>query len=94
MISKPGYSTISEAVQAGVPMALFRREGFAEDDYLIRDVEHLGIGKEVPKPAVLDGSWAEDLEDLMDLRKNFDEIDDIFKRDGTKDCTDIIREMA
>jgi hypothetical protein len=94
VISKPGYSTISEAVQAGVPMALFRREGFAEDDYLIRDVEHLGIGKEVPKPAVLDGSWAEDLEDLMDLRKNFDEIDDIFKRDGTKDCTDIIREMA
>ena len=44
--------------------------------------------------AVLDSPWAEDLENLMDLRNNFDEIDDIFKRDGTKDCTDIIREMV
>ncbi len=94
MVSKPGYSTISEAIQTGVPMALFRREGFAEDDYLIEGVESLGIGKEVSTAAVLDGSWAEDLENLMDLRKNFDKIDDIFKRDGAKDCTDIIREMV
>jgi len=54
----------------------------------------LGIGKEVSTAAVLDGSWTEGLEDLMDLRKNFDKIDDIFKRDGAKDCTDIIREMV
>ncbi len=94
VVSKPGYSTISEAIRAGIPMALFRREGFAEDDYLIQGVERLGVGREVPKPAVLDGSWAEDLENLMDLRKNFDKIDDIFKRDGVKDCTDIIREMV
>lgn len=94
VVSKPGYSTISEAIQADVPMALFRREEFAEDDYLIGGVEHLGIGREVPTAAVLDGSWAEELESLMDLRNNFDGIDDIFKRDGTKDCTDIIREMV
>lgn len=90
VVSKPGYSTISEAIQVGVPMALFRREGFAEDDYLIGGVESLGIGKEVSTAAVLDGSWTEDLENLMDLRKNFDKIDDLFKRDGAKDCTDII----
>ena len=90
----PCYSTISEEIRAVVPLALFRRDGFAEDDYLIGGVEHLGIGKEVSTEAVLDGSWTEDLESLMDLRKNFDEIDDIFKRDGTKDCTDIIREMV
>jgi len=94
VISKPGYSTISEAIQAGIPMALFRREGFSEDDYLIGGVERLGIGREVPAVTVLDGSWAEELEDLMDLRNNFDEIDDIFKRDGVIDCTDIIREMV
>ncbi len=94
VISKPGYSTISEAIQAGVPMALFRREGFVEDDYLIGGVERLGIGREVPTAAVLDGSWAEDLENLMDLRKNFNEIDDIFKRNGVNDCTDVIRELV
>ncbi|MDI6720673.1 MAG: hypothetical protein QMD46_13800 [Methanomicrobiales archaeon] len=94
VVSKPGYSTISEAIRAGVPMALFRREGFAEDDYLIGCVERLGIGREVPTAAVLDGSWTEELEYLVDLRKNFDKIDDIFKRDGIKDCIDIIREMV
>lgn len=94
VVSKPGYSTISEAIQAGVPMALFRREGFAEDDYLISGIERMGIGKEIPAAAVLDGSWVDDLESLMGLRKNFDKIDGIFKRDGAKDCTDIIREMV
>jgi len=94
VISKPGYSTISEAIQAEVPIALFRRKGFVEDDYLIEGVERLGVGREVPIATILDGSWEEDLKDLMDLRKNFNEIDDIFKRGGVKDCSDIIREMV
>ena len=94
VVSKPGYSTIAEAVQARVPMALFRREGFAEDDYLIRGVEALGIGREVPAAAVLDGSWAEDLESLMELRENFDKIDGVFKRDGTKECSIIVGGMV
>jgi hypothetical protein len=93
VVSKPGYSTISEAIQAGVPMALFRREGFAEDDYLIGGVESMGIGKEVSTAAVLDGSWAEGLESLMGLRKNFDKIDGIFKSNGTKECGIIVGEI-
>lgn len=94
IVSKPGYSTISEAIQARVPMALFRREGFAEDDYLIRGVDGMGIGREVPAAAVLDGSWAENLESLMELRENFDKIDDVFKRDGTKECSIIVGGMV
>lgn len=94
VVSKPGYSSISEAIRAGVPMALFRREGFAEDDYLISGIERMGIGKEIPAAAVLDGSWVDDLDSLTGLRENFDRIDDLFKRDGTKECIDILREMV
>jgi hypothetical protein len=93
VVSKPGYSTISEAIQAGVPMALFRREGFAEDESLIGGVEGMGIGREVPAAAVLDGSWAEGLESLMGLRENFDKIDGIFKSNGTKECGIIVGEI-
>jgi UDP:flavonoid glycosyltransferase YjiC (YdhE family) len=93
VVSKPGYSTISEAIQAGVPMALFSREGFAEDEFLIGGVEGMGIGKEVPATAVLDGSWAEGLESLMELRENFDKIDGIFKSNGKKECSSIIGEI-
>ena len=94
IISKPGYSTISEAIRGCVPMALFRREGFREDDYLIRDVEEMGIGREVPAAAALDGSWVLDLEDLIALREGFEEIDGIFKRDGIKECSSIVRGMV
>ncbi len=94
VVSKPGYGTISEAIQARVPMALFRREGFAEDDYLIRGVENMGFGREVLAVAVPDGSWAVDLESLMELRENFDKIDGVFKRDGTKECSIIVGGMV
>ena len=90
VVSKPGYSTISEAIQAGVPMALFRREGFAEDEFLIGGVEGMGIGREVPAAAVLNGSWAENLESLIGLRENFDKIDSFFKRGGTKECSILV----
>jgi len=93
VVSKPGYSTISEAVQAGVPMLLFRREGFAEDNYLIGGVEEMGIGRELPATAVLDGSWADGLESLMGLQENFGQIDGLFKRDGKKECSSIIGEI-
>lgn len=93
IVSKSGYSTISEAIQARVPMALFRREGFAEDDYLIGGVGAMGIGKEIPAAAVEDGSWTADLESLMELRENFDKIDGVFKRDGTKECGIIVGEI-
>ncbi len=93
IVSKPGYSTISEAIQASVPMALFRREGFAEDGYLTGGVEDMGIGREVPVSAVVDGSWGDDLESLMELQANFGKIDGLFKRDGTKECCSIIGEI-
>ena len=92
VFSKPGYSTISEAIRAGVPLALFRRKGFAEDESLIGGVEDLGIGREVPTTVVFDGSWAEDLENLIRLRENLDEIDSVFKRNGTKECGIIVGE--
>ena len=93
VVSKPGYSTIAEAIQARVPMTLFSREGFAEDDYLIGGVKAMGIGREVPAAAVLDGSWADDLESLMELRENFGKIDGLFRSDGTKECSSIIGEI-
>ena len=93
-VLKPGYSTIAEAIQGCIPMVLFRRDGFSEGDHLIRGVETLGFGREIPIATVLDGSWTEDLENLLDLTENFDNIDGLLKRDGTKDCIDVLREMV
>ena len=75
-------------------MALFRREGFREDDYLIRDVEEMGIGREVPAAAALDGSCVLVLEVLIVLREGFEEFDGIFKLDCIKECSSIVRGMV
>jgi hypothetical protein len=60
IVSKCGYSTISEAVRAGVPLLLYRREGFAEDAYLIDSVTAEGFGREISWDALVAGEWLSD----------------------------------
>lgn len=57
IVSKCGYSTISEAVRADVPLLLYRREGFAEDAYLIDSVTAEGYGTEITWDALVAGEW-------------------------------------
>jgi len=47
VVSECGYITISEAARAQVPLSVFRREGFAEDAFLIDGVTDYGLGKEI-----------------------------------------------
>jgi uncharacterized protein (TIGR00661 family) len=44
VVSKTGYSTVSEVLRASVPMFLFRREGFKEDCLIADEIRRLGIG--------------------------------------------------
>lgn len=57
IVSKCGYSTISEAVRVGVPLFLYRREGFVEDAYLIDAVTAEGFGREISWDALVAGEW-------------------------------------
>lgn len=61
IVSKCGYSTISEAVRAGVPLFLYRREGFAEDAYLIDSVTAESFGREISWDALMSGKWLFDI---------------------------------
>jgi len=40
----------------------------------------------------LDGSWTDNLENLISLREYFEKIDAFFKRNGTKECDIIVGE--
>ena len=59
VVSKCGYSTISEAARAQVPLFVFRREGFAEDPYLAEGVTRYGLGKEISWEAFRAGEFLE-----------------------------------
>ncbi len=65
IVSKCGYSTISEAVRANVPLLLYRREGFAEDAYLIDSVTAEGFGRVITWDALVAGEWLFDAPERM-----------------------------
>lgn len=57
IVTKCGYSTISEAVFARVPLLLYRREGFSEDPALISAVAARGYGREILWEELCAGTW-------------------------------------
>ena len=86
VVTKPGYSTVSEAIRAEVPMLLYRREGFAEDDVIIGPVEENGIGKAVSYRDLCEGTWMDDIDAILLLKENYRNLGDVFTRDGAEDC--------
>jgi|WetSurSiteA1Bulk_404760.scaffolds.fasta_scaffold00797_3 uncharacterized protein (TIGR00661 family) len=86
VVSKTGYSTVSEALKARVPMLLFRREGFKEDCLIADEIKRLGIGDEISEPTFLDGGWIDKLDQMEEYRGKFEDLDDRFKRDGASEA--------
>jgi len=94
VISKTGYSTVSEAIRGRVPMFLFKREGYEEDKLIAHGVESLRIGREIQVDDVLEGRWIEELAHLEKHEYNFSHLSDIFKTDGTSMAIEAIKEMV
>ena len=93
VVSKTGYSTVSEAIRGRVPMFLFRREGYEEDKLTADGVKRLGVGREIRVEDFAEGRWIDGLDDLEKYRSGFDRLDDTFKADGTLDAVDTIKEI-
>jgi hypothetical protein len=82
VVAKGGYSTVSEAVRARVPLVLFQRDGFFEDHLFIDKVAAGGIGKEISRDEYLDGAWIADLDMLGDYRDHFHTLGQPYTTDG------------
>lgn len=94
VVSKTGYSTISEAIRGKVPMFLLKRQGFKEDEILGNTIERLGIGRFISEKTFLEGEWKHELNDLDKYIAKYDDLDDIYNKDGTLEIIDIIKEVA
>lgn len=94
VVSKTGYSTVSEAIRGRVPMFLFRREGYEEDKLIAQGVESLKIGQEIQVDDFLVGRCFEELEYLDKYRYGFNRLIDTFKIDGTSMAIDALKEMV
>lgn len=86
VITKPGYSTVSEAVSAGVPLLVYGREGFAEDSYIIGPIVRNGFGRALSYDELSSGEWINEMSSLFSLKDAYASCNDMFKTDGTDMC--------
>ena len=96
VVTKAGYSTVSEAIRAQVPMVMFKRDGYKEDELIAHAVEELGIGRHISDRAFLEGRWLNELDelDIYTYKKKYDTMGDRYKEDGTLDILCAIRAVA
>jgi UDP-N-acetylglucosamine:LPS N-acetylglucosamine transferase len=96
VVTKAGYSTVSESIRAQVPMVMFKREGYKEDELIVHAIEELGIGRHISDRAFLEGGWLNELDELCiyTYRKKFDTMGDRYKEDGTLEILSTIKEVA
>lgn len=92
VVSKAGYSTVSEAVRSRTPMLLVERDGYAEDALISREVERLGIGERISRESFLDGGWMELMKDYCSYLEGFDALGSRFSGDGTAEVVGAIKE--
>lgn len=91
VVTKPGYSTVSESIRAKIPLLIFTREGFAEDAYILRPLEMEGIGKQMSWETIGSGDWITQIDELLLMKENYQTCSDIFIKDGTQACIEHIR---
>jgi len=90
VVSKAGYSTVSEAVRARVPMCIFERDGYAEDHLIASGIEALGIGRKISPQQFLDGEWMDELDSLDEYQSKFDKLGGRYRNDGLHEATSYI----
>lgn len=93
IVSKTGYSTISEGIRGNVPLFLFNREGFYEDIFLEKELIDLGIGKIISFEDFINFKWLDYLESLNELKENYGKVSKKYTEDGCEEITNIIKEI-
>lgn len=67
VMTKPGYSTIVEAVAHGKPVLYVRRHIFADEPALVTYLHRYGRGRELSADAFTKGRWGDALEALFQV---------------------------
>ena len=67
ILTKPGYSTIVEAVRHRVPVCYVRRYNFADEQGLVDYLHRYGRGTELGRDAFLAGQWEDGLTSALHL---------------------------
>jgi len=79
VISKPGYSTFSEALRLNTPIVSLTREGFAESPILIEGIQNYSYHQIINGSDFFESNWEFLHQDLQPPRQS-----EQLKKDGTE----------
>jgi hypothetical protein len=79
IISKPGYSTFSEALRLNVPIVSLKREGFAESPLLLEGIKNYAEHQIINQAEFFLGNW-----DFLHQPMNQPKSEKTLRKDGTE----------
>jgi hypothetical protein len=91
VVAKAGYGTISEAVQARVPLLLF--DNAVEGPGMVDQVELLGIGGRISLQAFYNGGWIARVCDASMFCRAYANLPERMVRDGADEVVDEISRL-
>ncbi|OKH35565.1 glycosyl transferase [[Phormidium ambiguum] IAM M-71] len=80
VISKPGFSTFSEALRLNTPIVTLTREGFAESPLLLEGIQNYSYHQIIKPAEFFESEWDFLRQDLQPPRQSAD----LIKKDGTE----------
>lgn len=80
IISKPGFSTFSEALRLNTPIVTLTREGFAESPLLLEGIQNYSYHQIIKPAEFFESEWEFLHQDLQPPRQS----EDLIKKDGTE----------
>ncbi len=93
VVTKCGYSTVSEVVRARIPLLVWKRDGFIEDEAIAAELERLGIGQTVSGAQEGVARCRSGHESVRRYKENYDTLDGQYSTDGTNAVLRVVREM-
>jgi hypothetical protein len=86
VISKPGFSTFSEAIRLNTPIVTLIREGFAESPLLLEGIQNYSYHQIIKPGEFFESNWEFLRQDLQPPRQS----EDMIKKDGTESIAQTI----
>ncbi len=92
VVTRCGYSTVSEAVQSKVPLVVWERPGFIEDTAIVADIQRLGLGRSYDYSQIRSLDWIAEIPELSCYKQHYVHIDQNYSNSGSKDILSCLQE--
>jgi len=93
VVTRCGYSTVSEAVQAHVPLIVWERPGFCEDMAIASTIRRLGIGMALEYRQIRSLDWILSLQKIPLYKQHYERTGTEYTNNGSEEILTHLKEF-